>query len=332
MRSPRIFYHTYSHNRPTGGQKHTYEHVDVLNQIGFDAYAFHDRENFRLTWFENDTRVIGPSQLQLLFDKRRDILVYPEDLGSRMLQQAGRKIIFNKNAFYGFMAVDGCDARANPYLDPEVTAVLAVSEHNRQQLQFAYPKLPVHRVWAHIDQRLFAFRRASEKERVIAYTAKSRPMLLAIRALFTSRALAGLNSGAQWRWEEISGVDETAVAAILARAAIFVFPSVEEGLPRMPLEAMSCGCVVTAFRCGPLAEILPVSSGVEYGDLAAMVRSIETIVDAFPQPPQWLGALAENGRAIAGRYSRRHQEETVGVAWERILADLAAAARHVACG
>jgi hypothetical protein len=52
-RKPKIFYRAWSHNRPTGGQKQMYRHVDILNSAGFDAYIFHDNDGFRLTWFEN---------------------------------------------------------------------------------------------------------------------------------------------------------------------------------------------------------------------------------------------------------------------------------------
>ncbi|MDM8553367.1 glycosyltransferase [Desulfococcaceae bacterium HSG7] len=34
-----------------------YRFVDMLNQNGFDAYALHQKINFRYTWFKNETRV-----------------------------------------------------------------------------------------------------------------------------------------------------------------------------------------------------------------------------------------------------------------------------------
>ena len=62
MRHRRVFYHCYDDPKPTGGQKHTYQHVDVLNRCGFDAYIVHHTPGFRLTWFDNDTRVIDYAQ------------------------------------------------------------------------------------------------------------------------------------------------------------------------------------------------------------------------------------------------------------------------------
>ena len=46
MSNPQIFYLAYSHNRPTGGQKNTYRHVDILNELGYRAFIVHHEKNF----------------------------------------------------------------------------------------------------------------------------------------------------------------------------------------------------------------------------------------------------------------------------------------------
>ena len=99
MSGARIFYYCYSHNEPLGGQKHTYRHVDILNAHGFEAYALHQKAGFRLTWFENRTRVIDEHGFHQIYDPERDYLALPEVLGARILDFPGRKVIFDKGLY-----------------------------------------------------------------------------------------------------------------------------------------------------------------------------------------------------------------------------------------
>src|SRR3954471_22628081 len=91
----RIYYFCYDHNRPTGGQKHTYEHVDILQAAGMEAFAVHREPGLRLTWFENDTPVKPLPEVIADFQSVRDYWVLPEDLGPRITAFPGRKVIFN---------------------------------------------------------------------------------------------------------------------------------------------------------------------------------------------------------------------------------------------
>jgi hypothetical protein len=90
MSDSRVFYYCYDHDRPTGGQKDTYQHVDTLNKKGIEAYALHFKNEFRLTWFENKTRVIYQSDFKAIYNVARDYIVLPEDLGGRILQFPGK--------------------------------------------------------------------------------------------------------------------------------------------------------------------------------------------------------------------------------------------------
>ncbi len=110
-KNPTIYYYCYDHNLPSGGQKHTYRHVDILNKNGFDAKVLHTAKNFRLTWFDNTTPVVSYQECVAKMNERRDFLVLPEDLGPRILDFPGRKVIFNKNIFHGFSAF-GYEMRA----------------------------------------------------------------------------------------------------------------------------------------------------------------------------------------------------------------------------
>jgi glycosyltransferase involved in cell wall biosynthesis len=106
---------------------------------------------------------------------------------------------------------------------------------------------------------------------------------------------------------------------VLAESLIFVFLSVTEGLGRMPLEAMSCGCLVAAWRSGPLKETLPRCVQFEFGCVLEMVRFIERVMDAFPDRLDEWRAVAAAGRDVAASYSVERQEQSVLAAWTDIL-------------
>jgi|EndMetStandDraft_5_1072996.scaffolds.fasta_scaffold25130_2 glycosyl transferase family 1 len=319
MKKPRIFYHCYDTNVRSGGQKHTYQHVDVLNAHGFDAYALHTDCAKRLTWFRNDTRVIAQAEFERICDPATDYLVLPEGLGSQILDYPCRKVIFNKNAFYGFTAFWGNLTPADPYLHADVVAAFAVSDHNAQHLRFAYPKLNVFRVFSGIDPARFAYRPIECKTRQIALIGKAPKQIATLFHMLRARKAIGANTLDDFKWVLMADLDEEGVARVLQDSLIFVFLNIEEGMPRTLLEALACGCVPVTYAQGPLAECLPPGCGVPYGDVVAAASMLEEIAAAFPHDLAKWRAITEAGRAIAERYSLERQAASVVEAWQQIL-------------
>ena len=314
-----IFYFCYSHNNPTGGQKHTYRHVDILNEHGFNAWVFHPTEDFRLTWFDNETPVIGLAEFKKRFNPREDFVVVPEDLGLRIMELPGRKVVFNKNLFHGF----GCYGQASdvryPYHSPEVVAALTVSEHNRANLQFAYPHLEVHHVHLQIEPDIYCYRPLVHKKRQIASIAKAPESLLAVYHTIQSRAAAGLNPGKSFNWIFLGNKSEHETAEILRESLLFLFFSVAEGLGRMPLEAMASGCLIAAYGYGPLQETIPARFRFEHSNIIEIVKYIETIMASFPDDLAQWNTYVQEGLQAAATFGQQREEESVLAAWEKIL-------------
>lgn len=311
----RAFYFCYPHNRPTGGQKHTYEHVDILNQHGIDAFAFHPAEDFRLSWFQNQTRVVSEQRFRTLHDPARDVVVLPEDLPRTIRGYSGPKVIFNKGFVNGFAANPGDNSATSMH---DVVAILAVSEHNRAHLQHAFPRHPVLLVSPAINPEVFKWRALGAKQPKIAIAAKNRQWVAALREIVRARADAGYSAANEFEWIVLDGKTERETAAALADSVILIFLNVAEGLGRLPLEAMSCGCLVVAWKCGPLRETLPAAVTFEYADLIEMVNFIERVTAAFPDGlAQWT-PLAEAGRDVARSFSIERQRRSVIAAWEVI--------------
>jgi hypothetical protein len=319
MMTPRIFYFASDDPTPAGGEIDTYDHVDALNAAGLDAYALHITPGYRHTWFDNDTKVIDTKRFWSLYDQARDYIVVHESIGPRIAMFPGKKVIFNKNLYHGF-SVFGLNPEATyPYLDDTVAAVLVTSEHNMRHLQFAFKDARMFRMYTRIDGERFAYRPIAQKRRRICAVAKAIPDLSVLAHLLWVRARGGQNRLAGYDWVFLRGLSQAQVAEALADALIVVNLSTHEGLPRTVLEAMSCGCLVVSYGSGTMQECLPAQSAFESDDFVRLATEIERIAEQFETSPERLVRWAEEGQAIAARFTRERQRAAVMAAWESIL-------------
>jgi hypothetical protein len=319
MREAQIFYLASDNATPTGGEKSIYQHVDVLNAAGFDAYALHEKPGYRHAWFENRTRTITVRDFWRIYDIARDYLVISEPAGRLINSVPGRKVIFNKNLYIGFAAFGQEPPTPYPYSDPSVIATFAVSEHNCAHLRCAFPAARVYRMSHHIDVTRYTFRPLSAKRARIVCVAKEPAATAVLYHMLMARAAAGLNKLAAFTWTPLTGRTEAAAAAMLDESLIAISLSTHEGLPRTLLEAMACGCIVIAHGAGAGLEFLPPEYQYVHDDFVAMVRAIETVTDAYPSALQPWEAVTMRARRVAESFTRARQAEAVVAAWTEIL-------------
>lgn len=109
----------------------------------------------------------------------------------------------------------------------------------------------------------------------------------------------------------LNHVSDDDLALLYQAAALFVFPSIEEGFGLPPLEAMACGTPVVASNTSSLPEILGEAA------LLAPPTDIETIADAMNQvlcQPAVSEMLAAKGLAQSKKFSwERTARETLAV-------------------
>jgi glycosyltransferase involved in cell wall biosynthesis len=314
---PRLFYFCFSHNRPSGGIKQIYRHVDILNRHGFDAQVLHSDRDFRVTWFENQTRTTDIQRFQ--HDVQTDIIVVPEDLGTGMVRIPGRKVIFNQNAYYGFASFGEEAETSYPYLDPEILGVFTVSEHNAEYLRFAYPGANVLRIWYGVDRQRFSRCPLPNKQKQIACIVKNQLELYTLYHILRSRARQGLNALDEYRWVFLGDRTEADVARILHDSLALIFLSTSEGLPLTPLEAMLSGCLVAAYDAGPLPEYLPTACRFRPHDLLGVAGWLEELARSFPAESASWEAVSDTGYDVARQFSLEREEESLLGAWRQLL-------------
>jgi len=276
-------------------------------------------KDYRIHWFENKTRTIDIDTFLSIFRAERDYVVLPEDLGGKILEFPGRKVIFNKNLYYGFSIFGRVKPAVYPYLHPDIIGVMTVSNHNTDFLRFAYPHLTVVKVDHSVDSEMFVCRPVLAKKRQIAVIPKSPGMLKSLYHMLISRSERGHNNLRDYEWVWLSDKPQRELSTILQDSLIFIFLSVEEGLGRAPIEAMACGCLVAGFCSGPPREYLPPEFGFEYGDLIGIARFVEDIAESFPDNIEHLQCLSDVGRNRALAFSRVREEESILDAWKGLL-------------
>lgn len=301
--APVVYYLAPDHDRPSGGVRVIYRHVDTLNALGVPAAVVHTAAGFRCTWFDHDTRVLPSAEVPL---RGCDVLVVPEWYGPGLgsLPAGPRIVIFNQRAYDTFthIPLDGT-APGAPYAGvPGLAGLLAVSTDNADYLRYAFPAGPVHVTRNVIDPAVFgpAGGAVPGRARRIAYMPRRRPAELT-EVLHLLRARGVLDG---WELVPIDGRSERETADLMRGSAIFLSSSEREGFGLPPAEAMAAGCYVVGFTGLAGREFFdPVyCTPVPEGDVLAFARAVEAACEADPQ------ALAAAGRAASATVLDRYSD------------------------
>ncbi|MBX7267826.1 glycosyltransferase [Micromonospora sp. Llam7] len=316
-----VYYLSPDDNKPSGGIRNLYRHVDLLNESGTAAAVLHSQPGFRADWFANATRVADAGEVTL---GPSDLLVVPEYYGPALhrLPAPTRKLIFNQNAYQTFAEVPFAGTAAGaPYQDcPGVEALLTVSRDNAALLRHTFADLDVRLARVVVDQRVFhpparrAARRIGHMPRRRA--AEQEQLLHILRA-------RGVLSG--WELVPIDGLTEAETAEALRGCAIFLSFSEREGFGLPPAEAMASGAYVVGFTglggrdffdpryCAPVAE----------GDLLGYAVAVEQALRRYDENP---AALVSAGHAAAERIRTEYHPDGL----RADLADVYRTYRHPA--
>jgi hypothetical protein len=317
-----IFYFAYDHHKPTGGQKAVYRHVDILNRNGFSAFVLHMQEGFKLGWFANDTRTIGPTRFRGIYNVNEDIIVLPEDLGRNILTYPGKKVIVNQGPYLGFYTYGFEEPKPYPYLDPSVVAVLVKSGHSADYLHFAFPSIKTIRVFDGVDSSRFPFKSIKDKKRIIGAAPNKNTMeLTQVYNILKARSQQKLNRLEDYEWAFLENKSEDDVAKVLGNSQIFIFLSTIEGFGILPLEAMLSGCLVAAYDIPPLTEYLSQENSLllKRGDVTGVVTAVERAIESIVASPEKCDAMTQKARASAEAFSLAREEKSVIEAWQEIV-------------
>lgn len=297
----RILYLCSANQAPTGGNKITYRHVSILNDLGYEALVLHPKSGFRYPSLSHQPPVIGIDQWQ---PDAEDLVVLPEDAGPGMCSFARglRKIIFNQNAYYSFRGFEDLNGPLPPYGNPEFIATLAISEDNQRYLEHAFPGLRCRRLRLSIDfDRFQRVPVAAKKNQIAFMTRKNSADIIQVLQILRSRRSLG-----DWRLIAIENQDEAGVARLMGEAKIFLAFGHPEGISLSNLEAMACGCRVIGYSGMGCREYFSDDRclEIETGDILAFVHAVEAEIKRFDHnAAALLASLEAAGRHVRDQFS-----------------------------
>lgn len=294
---PSVYYLLPDTDRPQGGIRVAYRHVDLLNSMGQPAAVLHRAERFRASWFENSTRVVGSRTARL---RENDVLVVPEWFGPAMstIDPSLRVLVFNQGAYITFDSIPLESTRpGSPYADLyRFAGIMTVSRDSADLLSLAYPTADVRVARPVVDPTIF-WTSDEPRERSIAYVPTRRRDELN-QLLHTLRA-----TGVDWPLRPISGLSEKEVGEAMRRSAIFLSLSDRDGFGMPPAEAMACGAYVIGYPGGGGEEYFDPAFSMPIRSTAEFVRAVQ---DATTRP---LAELAEMGRKASSAILDHYHED-----------------------
>jgi glycosyltransferase involved in cell wall biosynthesis len=299
-----IYFLAPDYDKPSGGNRVIYQHVDILNAAGISSAVVHQRRGFRYSWFANTTRIQSVAEAAL---SSRDLLVVPEmdvDL-VRRLNSNIRVVVFNQNSHLTWKRHNSSAI----YDAANVRAVIVVSQHNQDMINFAFPRAITFRVNLSLDEKLFHPPDVAA-ERKITYMPR-RGADDAHQVLEMLRPRTALRD---WEVVAIDGVSHDEVGEHLRKSRIFLAFTYQEGFGLPAAEAMACGNYVIGVHGYGGGEFFRPSfcSTIAPGDVLNFAKALEAALEADARDPEWCRARGlEASRFVRTEYSFEREKRDV---------------------
>lgn len=349
-----IFYICPWAEKPTGGIKQIFRHVEALNNAGFDAYVLAleatmpswfsssaavarvitgrlssfskglSRKKNRTAWISATTApVVEMKRIQESVIKRglnsTDILVLPEYVG-KALRPCGfgsKLMVFNQNAHYTFNGFSHSDDSSEFIYRGHLLGALAVSQHTFDYLKLAFPDLRVLLTPNGVDGDTF-FPGDARKKKQIAFMPRKLPgsIVQVLQILQGRGALKG------WDLYPIDGLAEVDVARVLRESAIFLSTCNDEGFGLPPLEAGASACVVVGYTGYAAKEFMKPEYcyPIAQGDVLGFAKTLEQVISEFNlSPARLLRQAADYAEFLEKNYSKELEAKRVVAAWMEIV-------------
>ena len=275
-----VYFLTPDFDRPAGGLRVFYRHVDTLNAAGLGAAILHSKPGFSCSWFDHATRIADLASTRI---GTNDLLVVPEVYAALLpsLPAGVRHVIFNQNQYLTFRRE--ADAVAHHYAtSPDLLAVLTVSRAAAEMLRYAFPGREVRIVRNAVDPAMF-HPGSPPTARVLSYMPRrgKDDAELVLRLLRSRGALEG------WEVRPLDGLSQTETAVALRESSVFLSLSYQEGFGLPAVEAMACGNLVVGYDGIAGAEFfLPeLSRAVPAADVLALARAVEDVLEHERREP-----------------------------------------------
>ena len=296
-------------NKPTGGIKIIYRHVEILSKLlpeEIESKIFHFEDvNFKCDWFTHNVNF----KKNTSFDPNKEFVIIPEWMAvyhAKMLQKAEVKYgIFVQNGFFLHTKP------SNNFKDHEVheayekaKIIISYSDEITECIKLTFPKSSekIFRINVSVDNKKFCYTEEifKSKENLITYMPRKKAEH-AKKLLFILQHHLPKN----WEIKSIDNLKELEVVRFLEKSKIFLSFSELEGFGLPPVEAALCGNFVIGYTGESGKEYWepPIFEEIFSGDLRTFANKVINKVKDLNQNNHVFENFKPYVRKLAEKYS-----------------------------
>lgn len=308
---------------PTGGIRKIYDQVDLLNKHNFEAYVLHDKKDFRVQWFPNETKLKYEESVKI---QPNDYIVLPETHIERVRSYPKNKIvIFNQGCYLTFemITVEKLikdllrKEKRTPYYSGMIKGIIVVSKDSKEYVELCFPNLMTYRIYNGIDPGKYAFQPYKKKQIAFLVSKNQSDLVQILSILNLTNVLDG------WELVPIHQYPEKKVIQILFEAAIYLNFSTQEGFGLVPAEAIACGCIVAGYDGFGGREYFTKTQchTVPCGDIKAYVHTLKKLIESLNNEFFSDEIRSQTKKAsdyILSTYTMERQETSIVDCWSSI--------------
>ena len=304
-------------NRPAGGIKVIYRHVEILSKLlpkGTDSKIFHfDDFNFKCDWFKHRVNFKKNST----FDPIKEFVIIPEFMAvyhARILQKIGVKYgIFVQNGFYLNTKPK------NNFSDQEINEayekaefIISYSNEITECVKLTFPKLTnkILKINISVDNNKFICTKETfkKKENLITYMPRKK-IDHATKLLFILNQHLPKN----WKIKSIDNLSESEVVEFFKKSKIFLSFSDFEGFGLPPVEAALCGNLVIGYtgESGKEYWHSPIFSEVFSGDLRTFANKVIEKIEDINKERYVFDEFKPHVSKLAEKYSVEKEQRSL---------------------
>ena len=301
-------------NKPTGGIKIIYRHVEILSKLlpkGTESKIFHFEDiNFKCDWFSHNVKFKKNST----FDSNKEFVIIPEWMAvyhAKILQKNGIKYgIFVQNGFYLNIKPK------NNFSDEDIgkayekaEVIISSSDEITECIKLTFPNSvrKILRIYISFDNKKFQCTEEifKNKENLITYMPRKK-LDHAQKLQFILKQHLPKN----WKIESIDNLIEAEVIKFLKKSKIFLSFSELEGFGLPPVEAALCGNFVIGYTGESGKEYWkpPIFDEVFSGDLRTFANKIITKIKGFNKNNHIFDNFEPHVSKLAEKYSTKKEQ------------------------
>lgn len=313
-----IYYLCPDMNKPSGGVRRLYQHVEILQEEGFPAYILHFHDGFYLQWFTSNVP-IRYMDTNTEWNEG-DCIVIPEGYPSvmkKLKDMPFRKIVIALSHSYIFPTLPFGETWANYGIE----AVLTPSSVVENFVAYTMGIEKIYRFKTSIDHSLFNTSQA-EKKLQIAYLPRKDDVVEIVKKILALR----INEPVEFLAIENRPIDE--YAKLLQESAVFLATSSHEGIHRSIIEAMACGCLCIGYdgigareyiiQNGPQQNFIQ----VENMNYIELVKVLEDTLNSMQKDHVQINNIQSNGVKTASQFSINDERKSIVDFWNDFQKDL----------